>query len=130
MATLSFIPPGLLAALASRPAAALLPRTPPSIRLHEPQRRPDDPRRINLVPGRALGEREFERLQAYVDDRIAPLLASLAPGLVEGLACALFGTGTDTRVRVGPGLAVGAAGPLGRLCYPLDQSWNELVAQA
>ena len=61
MATLSFIPPGLLAALASRPAAALLPRTPPSIRLHEPQRRPDDPRRINLFPGRALGEREFER---------------------------------------------------------------------
>ena len=68
MATLSFIPPGLLAALASRPAAALLPRTPPSIRLHEPQRRPDDPRRINLFPGRALGEREFERLQAYVPE--------------------------------------------------------------
>ncbi|HNB04691.1 MAG TPA: hypothetical protein PKV97_02075 [Thauera aminoaromatica] len=130
MATLSFIPPGLLAALASRPAAALLPRTPPSIRLHEPQRRPDDPRRINLFPGRALGEREFERLQAYVDDRIAPLLASLAPGIVEGLACALFGTGTDTRVRVGPGLAVGAAGQLVRLFYPLDQAWSELVAQA
>jgi hypothetical protein len=130
MATLSFIPPGLLAALASRPAATLLPRTPPSIRLHEPQRRPDDPRRINLFPGRALGEREFERLQAYVDDRIAPLLASLAPGIVEGLGCVLSGTAADSRVRVRPGLAVGGAGQLVRLFYPLDQAWGDLVAQA
>lgn len=135
MATPSFLSPGflspsLLAALALRPALTLLPRVPVEIRLHEPEKRADDPRRLNLFPGRALGEREFERLQAYVDDRIAPLLASLAPGIVEGLPCAFLGTGADTRVRVQPGLAVGAAGQLIRLFYPLDQAWTDLAAQA
>lgn len=130
MATPSFLSPSLLAALALRPALTLLPRVPVEIRLHEPEKRPDDPRRLNLFPGRALGEREFERLQAYVDDRVAPLLASLAPGIVEGLPCTFFGTGADTRVRVQPGLAVGAAGQLIRLFYPLDQAWTDLAAQA
>lgn len=130
MATPSFLPPGLLAALALRPALTLLPRVPVEIRLHEPEKRPDDPRRLNLFAGRALGEREFERLQAYVDDRIAPLLASLAPGIVEGLPCAFLGSGADTRIRVQPGLAVGAAGQLIRLFYPLDQAWTDLAAQA
>ena len=126
----SLLPPGLLAALAVRPALTLLPRVPPSIRLHEPERRAGDPRRLNLFAGRALGEREFERLQAYVDDRIAPLLASLAPGIVEGFATIFSGSGADTRVRVQPGLAVGAAGQLIRLFYPLDQAWADLAAQA
>lgn len=126
----SFLSPRLLAALARRPALTLLPRVPVEIRLHDPETRPDDPRRLNLFPGRALGEREFERLQAYVDDRIAPLLASLEPGIVEGLPCAFLGTGADTRVRVQPGLAVGAAGQLIRLFYPLDQAWTDLAAQA
>lgn len=130
MATPSFLSPSLLAALTLRPALTLLPRVPVEIRLHEPQKRPDDPRRLNLFPGRALGEREFERLQAYVDDRIAPLLASLAPGIVEGLPCSFFGTGADTRVRVQTGLAVGAAGQLIRLFYPIDQAWTDLAAQA
>ncbi|HJV28324.1 MAG TPA: hypothetical protein VJ673_21790 [Aromatoleum sp.] len=130
MATPSFLSPSLLAALALRPALTLLPRVPVDIRLHEPEKRPDDPRRLNLFAGRALGEREFERLQAYVDDRVAPLLASLEPGIVEGLPCAFFGTGADTRVRVQPGLAVGAAGQLIRLFYPLDQAWTDLAAQA
>lgn len=130
MAITSFLSPSLLAALALRPALTLLPRVPVEIRLHEPEKRPDDPRRLNLFPGRALGEREFERLQAYVDDRVAPLLASLAPGIVEGLPCTFFGSGADTRVRVQPGLAVGAAGQLIRLFYPLDQAWTDLAAQA
>jgi hypothetical protein len=126
----SFLSPSLLAALALRPALTLLPRVPVEIRLHEPETRPDDPRRLNLFPGRALGEREFERLQAYVDDRVAPLLASLAPGIVESLPCTFFGSGADTRVRVQTGLAVGAAGQLIRLFYPIDQSWTDLAAQA
>ncbi|NMG27655.1 hypothetical protein [Aromatoleum evansii] len=130
MATPSFLSPSLLAALARRPALTLLPRVPVEIRLHDPEKRADDPRRLNLFPGRALGEREFERLQAYVDDRIAPLLASLEPGIVEGLPCAFLGSGADTRVRVQPGLAVGAAGQLIRLFYPLDQAWTDLAAQA
>ncbi|MBD5800724.1 hypothetical protein AZOA_01240 [Azoarcus sp. Aa7] len=130
MATPSFLSPSLLAALALRPALTLLPRVPVEIRLHEPEKHPDDPRRLNLFPGRALGEREFERLQAYVDDRVAPLLASLEPGIVEGLPCTFFGSGADTRVRVQPGLAVGAAGQLIRLFYPLDQAWTDLAAQA
>lgn len=130
MALTSFLSPSLLAALALRPALTLLPRVPVDIRLHEPEKRPDDPRRLNLFAGRALGEREFERLQAYVDDRVAPLLASLAPGIVEGLPCAFFGNGADTRVRVQSGLAVGGAGQLVRLFYPLDQAWTDLTAQA
>ena len=59
MATPSFLSPSLLAALVRRPALTLLPRVPVEIRLHEPQKRPDDPRRLNLFPGRALGEREM-----------------------------------------------------------------------
>jgi len=134
MAITSFLSPSLLASLSSLrsplSSLALLPRVPVAIRLHEPEKRADDPRRLNLFPGRALGEREFERLQAYVDDRVAPLLASLAPGIVEGLPCEFFGSGADTRVRVQPGLAVGAAGQLIRLFYPLDQAWTDLAAQA
>lgn len=125
----TFLSTGLLAALARRPALAPA-RAPRSLRLHQPESRDGDPRRLHLFPGRALGEREFERLQAYVDDRVAPLLAGLAPGVVEGLGAAFHGSGAGARVRVHPGLAVGAGGRLIRLFYPLDQAWTDLAAQA
>jgi hypothetical protein len=130
MAIPTFLSPSLLAALIRRPTLTLLPRVPVDIRLHEPEKRPGDPRRLNLFAGRALGEREFERLQAYVDERVAPLLTSLAPGIVEGLSCDFSGNGADTRVRVQFGLAAGGAGQLVRLFYPLDQAWTDLAAQA
>lgn len=120
----------LLATLVLRPTLTPLPPVLPSIRLHDPQRRASDPRRLNLFAGRALGEREFEHLQAYADDRVAPLLASLAPGIIEGLATVFSGSGADCRVHVQPGLAVGAAGQLIRLFHPLDQAWTDLAAQA
>lgn len=126
----SFLSPSLLAALARHPTLAALPHRPVQIRLHEPQPRPDDPRRLNLFAGRALGEREFERLQAYVDDRVRPLLAGLPPGIVEGLLWQHDGSGAGTRLRVQPGLAVGAQGQLIRLFHPLVQTWTDLADQA
>ncbi|VAX07615.1 hypothetical protein MNBD_GAMMA25-977, partial [hydrothermal vent metagenome] len=45
----------------------------------------DQLERLHLFPGRHLGEEEFDRLQAYTDARLAPLLNSWQPGIVRGL---------------------------------------------
>lgn len=100
------------------------------IRLHSPQARPGDPRRLNLFAGRALGERDFERLQAYVDDRVQPLLAALGPGIVQGLELQAEGAGPDLRLNLQPGLGVAGNGTLVRLSQALQQSWPDLAAQA
>jgi len=100
------------------------------IRLHSPQARPGDPRRLNLFAGRALGERDFERLQAYVDDRVQPLLAALGPGIVQGLELQAEGAGPDLRLSLQPGLGVAGNGTLVRLSQALQQSWPDLAAQA
>ena len=100
------------------------------ILLHRPQARPGDPRRLNLFAGRALGERDFERLQAYVDDRVQPLLAALGPGIVHGLELQTEGAGRDLRLTLQPGLGVAGNGTLVRLSQALQQAWPDLVAQA
>ena len=100
------------------------------ILLHSPQARPGDPRRLHLFAGRALGERDFERLQAYVDDRVQPLLAALGPGIVHGLALQADGAGRDLRLNLQPGLGVAGNGTLVRLTQALQQSWPDLAAQA
>jgi len=100
------------------------------IRLHSPQARPGDPRRLNLFAGRALGERDLERLQAYVDDRVQPLLAALGPGIVQGLELQAEGAGPDLRLNLQPGLGVAGNGTLVRLSQALQQSWPDLAAQA
>jgi len=100
------------------------------IRLHSPQARPGDPRRLNLFAGRALGERDLERLQAYVDDRVQPLLAALGPGIVQGLELQAEGAGPDLRLSLQPGLGVAGNGTLVRLSQALQQSWPDLAAQA
>lgn len=97
------------------------------IRISPPAAGPEEPRRLNAYPGRYLSEREFELLQAYVDDRIAPLLATLPPGIVQGMALRPEGAGTQTVLHIQPGIAVSSAGSLVRLFYPLHQAWTELV---
>ena len=100
------------------------------IHLQVPEAGRDDPRKLNLFPGRALSEREFELLQDYVDDRVAPLARLLPAGIVAGLQLRVTGGGSDTRLRVQPGQAVGGGGQLVRLFYPLDTDWPSLAAQA
>ena len=99
----------------------------PYIRISSPEAGPDEPRRLNAVPGRYLSEREFELLQAYVDDRIAPLVAGLPAGIVAGLEVRAEGSGSNTLLRVQPGAAVDAGTRLLRLFYPLEQAWPDLV---
>ena len=108
---------------------------PTTFRLHTPVPRAGDPHRLNLFPGRALSQHAFTQLQGYLDERIAPLLASLGPGIVEGLDATTLdatpdGPGPDSRVHVQPGLAVGAEGKLVRLFSALDLAWPDLVELA
>ena len=100
------------------------------IHLQVPEAGRDDPRKLNLFPGRALSEREFELLQAYVDDRVAPLVRLLPAGIVSGLQLQISGGGSATRLRVQPGQAVGGGGQLVRLFYPLETDWPALAEQA
>jgi len=100
------------------------------IRLHRPEARAGDPRRLNLFAGLALDERRFELLQAYADDRIEPLLAALGPGIVQGLELRTDGSGRDLVLHVQPGLGVAGTGALIRLPDMLVQRWPDLAAQA
>lgn len=99
----------------------------PYIRITTPEAGPEDPRRLNPFPGRYLSEREFELLQAYVDDRITPLVASKPAGIVSGLEVRSEGSGSNTLLHIQPGVAVGAGNRLIRLFYPLTQAWPELA---
>jgi len=97
------------------------------IRITDPKAGPAEPRRLNSFPGRYLSEREFELLQAYVDDRIAPLVTGLPAGIVSGLEVRPEGSGSNTILHIQPGVAVGAGGRLMRLFYPLKQAWPEFA---
>lgn len=99
----------------------------PYIRISTPEAGPDEPRRLNPFPGRYLSEREFELLQAYVDDRITPLVASQPAGIISGLEVRAEGSGSNTLIHIQPGVAVGAGNRLMRLFYPLTQEWPELA---
>ena len=97
------------------------------IHLHPLDAGPDDPRRLNAFPGRHLGEREFDLLQAYADRRLAPLLSGRAPGVLDGLELSATGEGADIRLHLRPGSGLGAGGQAVRLLFPLDQSWASLL---
>ena len=94
----------------------------------------DSPQRLNLFAGRHLGERDFDLLQAYADDRLAPFLTHLSPGIVAGLEAGLEydpavpGAKGRHRLHVRPGNAIGGDGRPLRLHYRLDMTWPELVA--
>jgi hypothetical protein len=104
-----------------------------TIRLHPPV--PMSPRlaRLRLFPGRHLGEDELDRLQAYAEERLAPLLATAGPGIVRGLELDLPAGGPDSEgvpgegVAVGPGLAVTGDGRLTGLFYAIRATWRFLV---
>ena len=97
------------------------------IRISDPIAGPDQARRLNPFTGRYLSEREFELLQSYVDDRITPLVAGLPAGIISGLEVRFEGSGSNTVLTIQSGVAVGAAGKLMRLFYPLRQEWPELA---
>lgn len=97
------------------------------IRLHQVTTTGGEPRRLNAFAGRHLGERELDLLQAYADDRLAHLLHQRAPGIVAGLALSFSGSPAAARLRISPGLAVGANGRAVSLHYPMDLPWTSLV---
>ncbi len=89
-----------------------------------------EPRRLNLFAGRHLGERDFDLLQAYTDDRLAPFLAHAVPGIVAGLEAAMDQDDPEQRIHVRPGNAIGGDGRPLRLHYPLEQTWPQLRDRA
>ncbi len=85
--------------------------------------------RPRLVPGRHLGEDEFDRLQAYADARLAPLTATLPPGILHGLGCepGVEPARPGSRVLVEPGLAVAGDGQLVGLFIAAQATWAALL---
>ncbi len=87
--------------------------------------------RLNLFAGRSLGEREFDILQSYIEQRVAPLLSAHAPGIVQGFEVAASevplkdSEASDWLFRVRPGLAVGGDGKIINMIFPLDQYWQD-----
>jgi hypothetical protein len=93
--------------------------------------------RLHLKAGRALGEREFDQLQAYVDYRCDALLCAQTPGIVQGLEVSVTGLQEDqgfdietTKIRVFSGRAVGTDARAIRLFHPLDITWPDLLSSA
>lgn len=83
--------------------------------------------RLNPFPGRALGEDEFDRLQAWGDARIAALEGALpAAGILGGLGCRLERDGGDPVVRVEPGVALDRTHEMLTLNHALTRSWTSL----
>jgi len=83
--------------------------------------------RLNSFPGRALGEDEFDRLQAWGDARIAALEGALpAPGIVGGLGCRLERQDGEPVIRVEPGTGLGRGHELHGLNSTLTRGWTGL----
>ncbi|MEW6218544.1 MAG: hypothetical protein AB1634_03300 [Thermodesulfobacteriota bacterium] len=99
------------------------------IRLRAVEVSGEEPSRLNLFAGRHLGEREFDLLQAYADDRLAPLLATALPGIYSGLEVATSGVGADWRLVVRPGTALASHRVPVSLFSPLVVDWPTLTAE-
>ncbi|MGD8930970.1 MAG: hypothetical protein PVI52_00275, partial [Chromatiales bacterium] len=87
-----------------------------------------DLERLHLFAGRHMGEEEFDRQQAYMDRRMAPLLAHAHPGVIHGLQVRVgeFSSGQEG-FTVSPGLALAGNGQSVGLYYPLRESWSTLI---
>ncbi len=83
--------------------------------------------KLNLFPGRHLGETEFDRRQAYVDARLAPLLAGNQTGIIQGLEVQEHSDKAGCTLT--PGFAVSGCGLTLGLFYPLVESWQALIEQ-
>lgn len=99
----------------------------PMIRLAEPVPMGEALARPRLFPGRALGEDEFDRLQAYTDARLRGLLATALPGILFGLEVEAMSGGEGCTVR--PGYAVTGAGTLVGLMTEAQATWQGLLAR-
>ena len=98
------------------------------IRLHAPVATSDRLERLRLFPGRHLGEDELDRVQAYVDERLAPLLANSRPGILHGLQVDLPAQGVrGAGCSVRAGLAVAGNGRVVGLYYPTQATWRGLM---
>ncbi len=95
------------------------------IALHRPVAGHPRLQRVNMFPGRALGETDFDREQDHADARLAPLLRAARPGVVTGLAVRSDAAGEG--VTVSPGLAVSAEGVAIGLYAPLRADWSGLI---
>lgn len=92
---------------------------------------PGAPERLALFPGRHLGEDEFARMQAYMEQRADGVLAGVLHGIVYGLevdAPSLRGDSLSSHVTIKPGLALGRDGQAIALRTPLRLPWGELHA--
>jgi hypothetical protein len=88
----------------------------------------DDLIRLHLFPGRHLGEEEFDRIQAYTDARLAPLLATRYAGILHGLEVDLgIKVESSDGFTVRTGMGVAGNGRVLGLYYPLQQTWKELI---
>jgi hypothetical protein len=86
--------------------------------------------RLELFPGRHLGEVEFDRMQEYQQARLDRLLAGVPQGVVYGLevqVTTVSGGALAPTFLVKPGLAVGADGQAMLLPSPLRPLWGDLV---
>ncbi len=106
-----------------------MPRT---IHLHDLLRTPAHAgqERLELFPGRHLGEVEFDRMQEYQQARLDRLLAGVPQGVVYGLEVqptAVAGGALAPTFLVKPGLAVGADGQAMLLPSPLRPRWADLT---
>lgn len=104
-----------------------------AIRLNQPVSMSPALERLRLVPGRHLGEDELDRMQAYADERVAPLLASARPGILRGLQVDLppqrpnIAGVTGEGLVVRPGLAVSGDGSTLGLFYEARATWRALL---
>ena len=69
--------------------------------------------RLALFPGRHLGEDEFARMQAYLEQRADGVLSGILHGIVYGLevdAPSVRGGTLSSQLTIKPGLALGRDG--------------------
>ncbi|ACE84236.1 hypothetical protein [Cellvibrio japonicus] len=86
-----------------------------------------DLERLNLFPGRHMGEDEFERQQAYVDRRLSTLMSAMPRGIIHGLEVRASQVDNQAGLLVREGLAIGGNRQALGLFYPLHQSWQQLI---
>jgi hypothetical protein len=98
-----------------------------TIALTDPIPSHPDLERLKFFAGRHLGEQEFDRIQAYMDRRIAPLLSALQPGIINGLELQLATIGLDEGFTLGSGLALAGNGQALSVYAPLRQTWAQVI---
>jgi len=83
--------------------------------------------RLNPFPGRNLSEHAFDLMQAYVDQRVEPLLANGLIGIVEGLDLTTHNAGRKLQMHVQPGAAIAGDGRAIRVFFPIELDWEALI---